>query len=237
MRRVFATLATTTILLAAGCGGRSYEVRLDKTLVDMRYRKRLDDNLMPPATKTKLETLNIFIRPPKNLTQSKEFLLTVLEPGKFDVADSFSESDKQILMHVLSRVKLPKSPTKKGAPPTPTNRGEFVPDVVAMLNGVYNVEVDSTKAKEESKKSNKFKHLTFEANGKNVQVYFYGTKAQPYEVSLVFEYPKAEQASLVSKIDLCLESFATGDKARRAFTGGGEEEPAEGTGSGSGVAF
>lgn len=230
MRRVLATLATTALLLAGGCGGRSYEIRLDKTLEDMRYRKRLDDNLMPAPTKTKLETFNIFVRPPKNLVQSKEFLLTVLEPGKFDVADSFND-DKQSVMHVLAWVKLPKTPAKKGAaePASAARTGNFNTEVVALLNGVYNVEIDATKAKEVSKRNNKFKHLAFEANGKNVQVYFIGTKSQPPEVALIFEYPKTEQAALVSKIDLCLGSFATGERARRAFTGSvGEEESAEG---------
>src|SRR5438132_2268717 len=107
MRRVLALLLTTTLLLAGGCGGARYDVRLAQTLTDMRYRKRLDDNLMPAPTKTKLESFSVFVRPPKNLVQSKEFLLTVLEPGKFDIADSFSESDKQVLMHVLAWVKVP----------------------------------------------------------------------------------------------------------------------------------
>lgn len=240
MRRLLATLAVSALLLAGGCGGRSYEVRLDKTLEEMRYRKRLDDNLMPAPTKTKLETHNIFVRPPKNLAQSKEFLLTVLEPGKFDVADSFSDPEKGALMHVLARVKLPKAPAKKGAPePAPTAaRGDFTGDVVALLNGVYNVEVDSSKAKEETKKKNTFKHLAFEANGKNVQVYFYGGKNQPYEVALIFEYPKDAQSALVSKIDLSLGSFATAERARRSYSGSvGEEEASEGGGGTAPVAF
>ena len=229
MRRVFATLATTALLLAGGCAGK-YEARLNQTLEDMRYRKRLNDNLMDPVTKTKLETYNVYLRPPKSLAQSKEFLLTVLDPGKFDDAESFT--DKQNLMHVLTRVKLPKAPAKKGAaePPPPVNRGDFTTDVVGLLNGVYNVEVDSAKAKEESKKNNKFKHIVFEANGKVVHLYIHGAKTST-EVALIFEFPKSEQAALVSKIDLCLESFATGEKARRAFSGSEtEEEATEGAG-------
>lgn len=227
MRRALAMLATTALLLAAGCGGRSYEVRLEKTLEDMRYRKRLDDNLMPAPTKGKLEQLSIYVRPPKNMAPSKEFLLSVLEPGKFDDAESFS--DKSSLMHILARVKLPKAPSKKGAPEPPkASRGDFNQDVVALLNGVYNVEIDAAKAKEEKKKNNSFKHLAFEANGKNVQVYLSGGKNATYETALIFEYPKSEQAALVSKIDLCLGSFATGDRARRYFSGSlGEEESAE----------
>jgi hypothetical protein len=226
------------LLLAAGCGGQSYAHRLDRTLEEMRYRKRLDANLMPPVTKTKLEGMQIFVRPPKNLAQSKEFLLTVLEPGKFDDAESFTETDKQALMHVLARVKLPKAPAKKGAPEAPTAaRGDFTSDVIALLNGVYNIEIDATKAKEESKRSNKFKHLAFEANAKNVQVYLFGNKTA-HEVALIFEYPKSEQAALVNKIDLSLEAFATGDRARRSFTGSVSEEELSGEGGpASPVAF
>jgi hypothetical protein len=231
MRRVFATLTTTALLLACGCGGRSYELRLETTYNNMQYKRRLDNNLMPPATKTKLETLNIYVRPPKPLDASKEFLLTALEPGKFDDAESFS--DKQAQLHILARVKLPKAAPKKGAPaPPPNTRGEFVTDVVGLLNSVYNVEVDAAKAKEDTKKNNRYKRLLFEGNGKDVQVYFYGAKSQPYEIALIFEYPKTEAKSISPKIELALESFATGQKAQSAFTGGGEAE-AEAAGEGA----
>src|ERR1700733_5315978 len=112
MRRVLAFLATTaaTLLLANGCA-KSYDIRMNRTLEKMRYEKRLNDNLMP-APKGKLEAFLIFVRPPKSLAQSKEFLLTTLEPGRFDVSESFLEKDKQSL-HVLARVKRPKSTAKK----------------------------------------------------------------------------------------------------------------------------
>lgn len=239
MRRVLATMATTALLLAAGCGGRTYEFRLDKTLEAKRYAKRLDDSLTPPITKTRLEALNVYVRPPKDLAASKEFLLTTLEPGKFDDAESLTDAKTQAQLHILSRVKMLKTPSKKGAPePVAVNRGEFIPDVIALLNGVYNVEIDSVKAKEESKKNNKFKHVTFEGNGKDVQVYFFGGKGQPYEVALILEYPKTEKAVL-SKFELSLESFATGDRARKLFSGSElEEDPAAGGGGGGGsVAF
>jgi hypothetical protein len=233
MRRVLALAATTTLVLAGGCGGEKYEFRLNKTLEEMRYRKRLDDNLNPAATKGRLEQNLIFIRPPKGLSTepAKDFQLTVLEPGKFDVSESFYEKDKQNL-HILARVKRPKGPAgKKGAQAEQAQavRGEFVGDVLAVLGSVYNVDLDPAKVKEETKRNNKFKHLTFEANGKNIQVYFYGAKTSQYEVALIFEYPKSEQASLVSKIDLTLGSFGVGERARRAFNGSvSEEEGAEG---------
>jgi hypothetical protein len=235
MRRVLALAATTALVLAGGCGGKSYEVRLGKTLDAMKYRKKLDELTNPAPTKGKLEQHLIFVRPPKGLSTepAKSFLLTELEPGKFDVTDSFLEKDKQNF-HILARVKLPKGPAnKKGAQPEPEKavRGDFVSDVLGVLSAVYNVELDPSKAKEETKQptNNRFKHLTFEAAGKDVQVYFYGSKTGPYEVALIFEYPKSEQNALVRKIDYTLGSFAVGERARRAFTGGVvEEEGAEG---------
>ena len=222
MRRVLAMLATTALLLAGGCGGKSYDIRLDKTLERMKYEKRLNDNLIA-APKGKFETLLIFIRPPKNLAgPTKEFQLTALEPGKFDLTESFLEKDKQNL-HVLARVKQPKDAAKKKAAAkaeAASPAASSSADVVAILNSVYGVELDLAKAKEDTKKEiNVFKHLTFEGNGKIVQLYLNVVKNAPYEVALIFEYPKTEQANLVSKIELCLESFATGEQAPQGVRG------------------
>jgi hypothetical protein len=239
MRRVLAMSVTAALLMAAGCGSKSYEVRLNKTLEDMRYRKRLDDNLMPAPTKGKFEELLIFVRPPKNLQQTKTFMLGTPEPGQFDLDASFDEPQKQS-MHLLARVKRPKAPdskTKK-AEAAPTNRGDFNRDVLALLNNYYGTQdLTVEKFKEETHMTNKFKRHVFSANNKNVQVYLYGPKGDPYEVAFVFEFPSSEQATLISKIGLCLESFATGQKARRAFAGTGAAEEGTERGSGGGVAF
>ena len=168
MRRVMAMVATTILVLSGGCGSKSYEFRLDQTLESMRYRKRLDDNLMPPPAKgiAPFEELAIFLRPPKNLAQSKEFQMTVLEPGQFDLESSFFEEKKQNL-HVLARVKKPKRSASKKAPaPTPADtavRGEFNRDVVGLVGNVYGVADDLgvEKFKEVSKKANKFRYHTF----------------------------------------------------------------------------
>lgn len=242
MRRVFTVLATTAVLITAGCGGKSYEARLDKTLDKMRYLKRLDDALHPAPTKGKLEQQLIYIRPPKTMeaAPSKEFQLTVLEPGKFDVAESFYSKDGQNLF-VLARVKrVPNPAAKKG--PTSENtavRADFTSDVLATLSGAFNVEIDATKAKEEKKKDNLFKRLTFEANGKNVQVYTTGGKSAQYEVALIFVYPKVEQTNAVGKIELALGAFETGERARAAYNGlVSDEEGAEpGSGPAPPVAF
>jgi len=243
MRRVMALVATTVLVLSGGCGSKSYEFRLDRTLENMRYRKRLDDNLMPPPAKgiAPFEELGIFLRPPKGLVQAKEFQMTVLEPGQFDLASSFFEEKKQNL-HVLARVKKPKASASKKAPaPTPADtavRGEFNQDVVAIVGNVYGVadDLEVGKFKEVTKKANKFRYHTFATGDKNVQVYLY--KFDPYEVALIFDYPSSEQANLSSRINLALESFAVGPRAKSRYAGAVEGEEEEGaTQGGPGQVF
>ncbi len=245
MRRVMAMVATMIFVLSGGCGSNSYEYRLNATLDSMRYRKRLDDNLMPPPPKgiAPFEELSIFLRPPKNLAQSKEFQMTVLEPGQFDLQSSFFEENKQNL-HVLARVKKPKSPaSKKPAAPTPGDtavRGEFNRDVVGLVGNVFGVADDLgiEKFKEVEKTPNKFKFYTFPTSGKTVQVYLY--KFDPYEVALIFDFPSSELANLSSRITLALESFAVGGRAKKRFAGTmSDEVSAEGgtTESAPGQAF
>jgi hypothetical protein len=232
MRRVLAILTSSAILISLGCGSRSYQKRLDNTIKQIQYRKKLDDNLMPFVAKGKLEQNLIYIRPPKQLEKMPDFTLMVLEPGKFDVAETFVEKDVQSL-HVVAWVKKIKDPKKKSVD---TPRGTFSTEVFAMLGNVFNVDIEPTKAKPVTKKKNSFKHLTFEANEKTVQVYLYGDKAKPPEVALIFEYGKKE--NLTDKINLCLESFATNELARLLFTGSEEEEGAEGpTAPGGAAAF
>jgi hypothetical protein len=252
MRRVWVLLATASLVAAWGCGN-SYNFRLERTLDDMRYLKRLDDNLTPAPTKGKLEELLIFVRPPKNLQPAKEFLLPLPDPSKFDLAISFLESQaasevqqpsegptgaeaakstggpKQSL-HMIARVKRPKNPNAKKKE-EPVVRGEYIRDVLALLNAAYAPpeELTPEKFKETKKKLNTFRHHSFDVGGKNIQVFLYVPKNDPYEVALVFEYPKSEHSNLFSKIELCLESFAVGLRARNAFSGGVAPEASGGT--------
>src|SRR5205807_1044860 len=122
----------TMVVIGFGCGSRSYQARLDKTFAQMQYQDRLDKALMPPA-KDKLEQNLIYLRPPKNLAKMNEFSLTVLEPGKFDIAETFVENDGAKL-HVLARVKKIKDPSKKkaqAAEPPPT---DFNADVLSLVS-------------------------------------------------------------------------------------------------------
>lgn len=238
MRRVLVLAASTVAMLVSGCGGQSYEKRLNATIERMRYTRRLDDNLMP-AAKGKLEPNLIYVRPPKAMEgPAKEFLMTGLDAEKFDVFESYLDGSTKSALHVLARVPRPKTPAGKKAAPPPANRADFLSDLAAELARAYNVEVDLSKAKEETKQPslNKFKHLVINAGNKDVQVYTFGSKLT-YEVALVFEYPKSELKALTSRIELTLGSFQTGEKARRAFSGGAPEEGGEGEGGAPAVAF
>lgn len=221
MKRLSAVVLGAGLVLVLGCGTQNYEYRLEETIKQMKYQKKLNDNLNDAPTKGKLEELQIYVRPPKNMTgPTQTFQMTVVEPGKFDVESSFIEQDKQSL-HLLARVKRPKTPSKKAPTPAETTpRGDFNTDVVDLVKSVYGAELEAAQFKEEKKQNNTFKAKTLDLNAKNVQIYLYGGKTSPYEVALVFEYPKAEQSSINPRISLCLESFAVGEKAKRAFAGG-----------------
>ncbi len=236
---------SSSLLIAVGCGSQGYERRLTKTLENMRYQKRLNDNLMPAPKREegKYEQLLIFIRPPQKMAWAKEFLFAPVEPGRFDLEGSFLDADKKANLHVLARIKQPKNTAKKKTPSPADNvaRGEFNTDVLAVINGVYGTDIDLAKFKEDVEKGNKFKHHTIDANDRNVQIYLYGGKDDTHQVALIFEYPKSEQTILISKIKLCLESFAVGARARANYEGAGEEGTEGGaTGGGAaggGVAF
>jgi hypothetical protein len=233
MKRLSAVVLGAGFVLVLGCGTQNYEYRLEETIRQMKYQKRLNDNLTAAPTKGKLEELQIYVRPPRDMTgPTQTFQMTVVEPGKFDVESSFIEQDKQSL-HILARVKRPKTPAKKGAAAAePTPRGDFNADVIELVKNVYGAELEASQFKEEKKQNNAFKAKTLDLNAKKVQTYLYGSKTSPYEVALIFEYPATEQNAINPKINLCLESFAVGEKARRAFAGGEVDEEIGGEGSG-----
>jgi hypothetical protein len=239
MKRALAILVSLCVILAVGCS--AYDSRLQQTLEELRYRKRLNDNLVEAATKGKLQELAIFVRPPKSLVgPTKTFGMTVVEPGKFDVENSFIDQEKQESMHLLARVVRPKAPTtKKGAvQQEPVPRGKFVDDVLELVKTVYGVDVEPGQLKAEShshgNRTNAYRGTTVNLTAKRVQIYFYGDEKSAYQVALIFEYPEASHNSINPRIGLCLESFAVGEAAGRAFRGAGDEmggeEGAEGGG-------
>ena len=104
----------------------------------MRYRKRLDDNLLPAASKGKLRgAWQIYVRPPKTLKgPTQTFAWTVIEPGRFDLENSFIDQDKAESPAHLgpreanqgSRFDQEGSGTETEAVP----RGDFTTDVIEV---------------------------------------------------------------------------------------------------------
>ena len=208
MRRSLAVLISGAMLLAFGCSNR-YDIRLNKTLEEMKYTKRLNDNLQDAPKDGLLKELNIYVRAPKPLVEAKEFGLGAASAGLFDVEKTFFQGEKTFL-HVVARVKLPKKPAAKGAAPeaAPPARAPFNEDLLGLLRGVYGEEEGLAKFKDDPHRTNPFKRSIVTANGKTVEVYTY--KLDIYDVALIFQYDPADKGAMASKIALCLESFATG---------------------------
>lgn len=134
MKRLLAITLSGAFVLMLGCS-QSYEVRLNKTLEQLRYMQRLDQYLQPAAA-GQFQELAIFLRPPKPLQEAQAKALVGLteEPGRYDLAVSFlgqppaapkAEGGQQppqqpqanqgtppriIRLHVLARVKMAKRP-------------------------------------------------------------------------------------------------------------------------------
>src|SRR5580704_10358531 len=98
MKRALAVGIGACLLFSFGC--RDYDVRLDETLEEMKYQKRLNDNLAEAPTKGLLQQELIYIRPPKGFTgPMKAFSLATIESGKFDLENSFIEEAKTAGLH------------------------------------------------------------------------------------------------------------------------------------------
>lgn len=229
MKRVAAMLAGFGLLMAVGCGMKNYDYRIEKTLDRMKYERRLNENLGGPV-RGKLEEVGVYLRPPKNLTgPTQAFQFAALEPGRFDVENTFLGDDGQAL-HVVARDDRPKPAAKKGAAPQPeaAPRGDFNEEVVEMVRNATGAEVSLSEFKQESRQvpgkrqSNAFLVKTIAQEAKELQVYLYGSKSSPHKVALIFEYPTTAKNAVVPKIGLSLETFAVGDAARQAFSGGEE---------------
>ena len=105
--------------------------------------------------------------------------------------------------------------------------------MLELVKTAYNVDpIPPLKAevKAHANRSNTYKSTKLELEAKEVQIFIYGEPNGGHEVALIFEYPKKENMS--SKIGLCLESFAVGELATRAFSGGGDLESGEEGGGG-----
>lgn len=238
MKRVLGILAGMSIALVIGCA-EPYDIRLRTTVENMRYQQTLDKNLEKAPDGSNLKTTGIYVRPPLGLKgPAQAFVLPVIEPGKFDITDSFIDQEKQASLHIVARDNRPKPAAKKGGAPAPPKaaRGDFTADVLDLVKSAYSVDFDAAQLKSESKahgrKSNTYKTKTLDANTKEVQVWIIGDKNSTAQVALIFDYPKESRNSLSSPINYCLQSFGMGREAESLYAGrdelSGEEAPPPG---------
>ena len=222
MKRLLGLLTGASLCLAIGCS-TDYDLRLGKTIENLRYQKSLNDNLeKAPDTKTSLAISKIYVRSPLGLKgPTKEIGLAPVEPGKFDVATSFIGDAASL--HILARAATPKGAApKKGTNPA-VPRGEFNAEVLEYIKNAYGADMEKAKLKSDPKKTNAFKSTTLDLTAKEVQLYIIGEKNSPAQVALIFDYPKESARTLGPKIRLCLESFRVGTPADRLYQGEDEE--------------
>lgn len=223
MRRLLTLSIPGALILGFGCTQR-YETRMEKTITELKYERELNKYLDPAPAEGKLKELDIYIRPPKGLVASKEFLLPGVQPGQFDVERTFHEGTKSLL-HVLARKKMPKKAPAKGAPAEPpVARGEFNADVLAVLRGAFGEDenIALEKFKDDPHKANKFRRAIFTANGKKVEVFL--AKVEPYDIAMIYAFDPADEKTIDPKIRYSLEAFALGEKAKGKYSGNTEAE-------------
>jgi hypothetical protein len=242
MKRVLGILAGACLALSIGCA-QSYDLRVEETIKNMRYRRDLDKNTEAPPAKSNLENAKIYLRAPKGLKGPAQTPGFVVEPGKFDIADTFIDQGKQASLHILARTNAPKPATKKG-PTTPEGaeqaaataaRGDFIPDVLDFIKSTYGTDLNAADLKpiepnSHGRKGVSYKGATLDPENKQVKVYFHGDKSSPAQVALIFEGTKDSLRSLSSQIDYSLNSLVVGPRATNFYNGqdelAGEEGPA-----------
>ena len=243
--RSVALLCSAALTCAAilGCH-KDYEHRLNDTLERMKYQQRLDANLAAAVEEPLHQPHDVFLRPPITLEKAAGNVLNAL-PGLFDANISFLESgsDKPIeaadKVHVFVRHKLPTPATpKKGAAPPPALPGlglrkDVVDDALALFPMAQTSKMEGPR--DIDKRGNKFKQRIFTNTqlGRAWEVYSYITPKKDYEVVIVVE--RADKSSIAEKVNLMLESFAVGDRARKRF-GGDLDDSDSGGGEGGGAA-
>lgn len=239
MKRLASLLLSAGLVLAAGCGYNNYQYRLEHTLAELQYRMRLNKALDPAPEDAKFKEFQLYIRPPKGMALSNQFVPAELPAGQYDLAASFISQEKGGL-HIVGRRKAPPKKASKNAPapPEPVARGPFQTDVMTLLAAVYgdNEKLAAPKFQNEKKRANSFKMLVFTAANNNViRVYMY--QKPPYDLALIWDTPAAadRDAELRTGRELCLESMAVGNRARQQFEGGvsGGEEGGGGAEGGS----
>ncbi len=204
------------LLATSGCGA-TYEKRLKDSVEHIKYAARLDKYLNPAPQKPAFDRLLVFVRPPKPMAKTEVFQLATLAPGQFELAETFADPESGASLHVLGRFN--KAPKQAKNAPAPPPRGPFESDLLAILAAVYGDDPGlHSKPKAESKKSNKYQTISLALpTGRDVRVYI--QKQGEFNVALIWDYPTAQRSAIASKMNLSLESFALGNRAKDAFAG------------------
>lgn len=260
MRRllVFAALGALSIV-PLGCGFASYEARLQATERRIQDEMTINATLAGPMQGAFAEN-NIHFRAPQGLDQVGQFQLIPLNPGYFEVENSFITpgsgdqlSTGPYQVHVLARrdsQEPDQAQEQPDQPPVP--RGDFRSDVLGVLSEVYGPEVASAPLEQVSKtiwpRSEPARSLSFERatltdrNQQLVHIYFYNEDSgdATYNAALIWEFPGGEPpTSNANPVDLSLGTFAVGQRAFARFSGRPDSagDGASGDAGGSAVAF
>lgn len=219
MKRALAILVGASLAFSVGCF-QAYDIRVTDSVERLRYLRDLNSNTEDPPDKSSKLNPSVFLRPPKGLKRAQTFTMAPIEPGKFDAAESFIDTSTQATLHVLARSHAPATPTKKAS--ATAARGDFTADVVDLIKGAYSTELDAAQLKPfqpdaHGRKPVSYRSTKFDANGKKVEVYFFGTKEGPAQVALVFEGPP--DSLKTSQINYSLMSLAVGNLAATRYNG------------------
>lgn len=244
MKRVLALLLCATAVTSLGClGAASYEKRLDASLTNMQYQEELKKYLSD-ATPGPLKDLGIYLRPPKGFQKAPSTLLPV-QPGAFDVAESFSggaaEGGAPIQLHVLARLKKKPKPQAKPGQPAPPQQADrspasFVQDVQTILQGFYGGEVVGGKVEKVNQRNRQYQRMKFaSATSNTIDVYFYDQGN--HLAALIWDTPATQASSeaITRGKDRTLGSFAVGKTAMNLFAGRDEDEAPQSSGEGGGA--
>jgi hypothetical protein len=174
MKRILAIVLSTSAVLAAGCGYRSYEMRLEATEARIRDEMKLDAELSPPIGGD-FQKLNVHFRPPKGWVGSPDFAPELRQNGVnsfddqmapvFDLKASYSAPAAKAdttkkdegppppspMLRFLARRKHEQTDTEKGEAPPPVERGDFQSDLRQWLGTYYGVSLADLAAEPASK--------------------------------------------------------------------------------------
>ena len=129
------------------------------------------------------------------------FSLTAVEPGKFDLENSFIDQKKGTSLHVVARIKKPKAPpsAKKAAAPaehpppganSSTTSSSWSRPPTASSSRPHS---SSPSRRAMATETTTTRPSKLDLTTKEVEVYVYTEPNGVHEVAMIFEYPKTEK--------------------------------------------